>query len=343
MDVLCLDGSHGEGGGQILRTALSLSLVTGRPFRITGIRAGRRKPGLLHQHLTAVQAAAIIGHADTRGAELGSTDLTFVPGEIMPGEYPFAVGTAGSATLVFQTVLPPLLRANAASHLTLTGGTHNTHAPPFDFLARTFVPVVNRLGPNVDVRLIRPGFFPAGGGELRSDVLPATTWRRLELLERGELRQKRARALVARLPPEIARRELREIEQHGQWAPAELLVEEVRDSHGPGNVVMLELEFAHITEVFTGFGARGIPAEVVARRAAEQAERYLSRDVPVGEHLADQLLLPLVLARGGTFRTLELSPHSRTNLDVIRRFLEVEIRAEGDAAGGWCVTVPGGL
>jgi RNA 3'-terminal phosphate cyclase (ATP) len=341
--MLVIDGSHGEGGGQILRTALSLALVTGRPFRITRIRAGRQKPGLLRQHLTAVQAAAKIGRAEVRGAELGSTDLTFVPGEVVPGEYDFAIGTAGSATLVLQTLLPPLLRASAPSRLVVTGGTHNQQAPPYDFLAQAFAPLVNRLGPTIALRLVRPGFFPAGGGEIVAAITPAATWQRLELLERGPLRRTRARALVARLPPEIGRRELRVVQEHLHWPSADLTVEEVRDSLGPGNVIALELEFANVTEVLTGFGARGVPAETVARGAVEEAQRYLTLDAPVGTHLADQLLVPVALAGGGTFRALEFSSHARTNAEVMRQFLDIEIQAQPDPAGGWCVTVPSGL
>src|SRR5262245_8861795 len=163
--MLIIDGSFGEGGGQILRTALGLSLVTGVPFRIEKIRAGRQKPGLMRQHLTAVNAAAQVGQAEVIGASVGSQELTFTPGKISPGDYTFAVGTAGSATLVLQTVLPALLTAAQPSFLTLEGGTHNPHAPPFDFLARAFLPLIGRMGPSVTATLIRPGFYPAGGGQ----------------------------------------------------------------------------------------------------------------------------------------------------------------------------------
>src|ERR1700722_15265155 len=158
-----IDGSFGEGGGQVLRTALSLSLVTGQPFRIDNIRAGREKPGLLRQHLTAVLAAAEIGGATVEGATLGSTALTFSPGKVKPGEYRFAVGTAGSGTLVFQTILPALMLASAPSRITIEGGTHNHAAPPFDFLARTFVPLVERMGPKIRLQFERYGFYTAGG------------------------------------------------------------------------------------------------------------------------------------------------------------------------------------
>jgi RNA 3'-terminal phosphate cyclase (ATP) len=337
--MVTIDGSQGEGGGQILRSALALSLVTGQPFRIMRIRAGRKKPGLMRQHLTAVEAAAQLGQADVRGARLGSQDLVFEPGCVRPGEYRFAVGTAGSATLVLQTLLPPLLMAGRPSRLTLEGGTHNMHAPPFDFLARAFVPLVNRLGPTLEVTLHRHGFYPAGGGEFVANINPPAQWRSIELTERGAQRRRCARALVAHLPVAIAERELRVVAQRLGLSPAELRAEEISDSHGPGNVVLLELEHEHVTEVFTGFGARGIRAEAVAETVVDQVRRYLTSDAPVGSHLADQLLLPLVLAGGGAFRTTDLTRHARTNIDVIKMFLDVDVETHPEASGAWCVTV----
>src|SRR5688572_7099138 len=164
--MIRIDGSVGEGGGQILRTALSLSLATGTPFQIENIRAGRKNAGLLRQHLTAVLAAAEIGSAETAGASLGSTALTFTPKSVRGGEFRFAVGTAGSATLVFQTILPALLLAGTPSRVEIEGGTHNMAAPPFDFLKRTFLPVLRRMGANISLELKRYGFYPAGGGRL---------------------------------------------------------------------------------------------------------------------------------------------------------------------------------
>src|SRR5688572_17114432 len=171
--MLIIDGSFGEGGGQILRTSLALSLITGRPFRIEKIRANREKPGLMRQHLTAVKAAGKIGQAEVEGAFIGAKELTFAPGEVVPGDYSFAVGTAGSATLVLQTVLPALITASKPSTLRLEGGTHNPYAPPFDFLARVFLPIVNRMGPNIEATLLRPGFYPAGGGKVNFTIEPA--------------------------------------------------------------------------------------------------------------------------------------------------------------------------
>jgi RNA 3'-terminal phosphate cyclase (ATP) len=337
--VLTIDGSQGEGGGQILRSSLALSLVTGRPFRITRIRAGREKPGLMRQHLVAVQAAAKVGGAKVTGAALGSTELVFEPGDVRSGEYHFAIGTAGSASLVLQTVLPPLLTADNPSRLTIEGGTYNMHAPPFDFLARTFVPVINRLGPKLKVKQRRPGFYPAGGGCIEVTITPPSAWEPLELIERGRPRGRSARALVGRLPVSIAERELRVIRRKIGWDEEELHAEEVRDSRGPGNVIMLTLDYEHVTEVFTGFGARRIRAEQVARSALDEACHYLDSDAPVGEHLADQLLLPLAIGAGGTFRTTTLTDHAVTNIAVLRAFLDLEVRTEPEPGGAYRVSV----
>jgi RNA 3'-terminal phosphate cyclase (ATP) len=337
--MLDIDGSQGEGGGQILRTALALSLVTGTPFRIEKIRAGRSKPGLQRQHLTSVLAAAQVGSAETDGAALGSQALVFRPGEVVPGRYAFDVGTAGSATLVLQTVLPPLLVAGAASTVTLAGGTHNPHAPPFDFLARAFLPLINRMGVRVDATLERPGFYPVGGGRFHVSIIPSTGMTRLDLPERGETRSQRARAVVAHLPRHIAERELKVIGEQLSWEPACLQVEEAPGSLGPGNVVILEIESEHVTEVITGFGEKGVRAEVVAEQAAAEARRYLAAGVPVGEHLADQLPLPMALAGGGSFRSVVASSHTRTNIDVIRRFLDIRVTVAEEAEDRWRVEI----
>jgi RNA 3'-terminal phosphate cyclase (ATP) len=329
--VLTIDGSQGEGGGQILRTALALSLVTGTPFTIEKIRAGRRKPGLLRQHLTAVNAAVAVGGAEVDGATLGSQTLVFRPRAVKPGEYRFAIGTAGSTGLVIQTVLPALLTASGPSTLTLEGGTHNPAAPPFDFLARAFLPLVERMGPRVAAVLDRPGFYPAGGGRCAVRITPVARLEPLTLLERGAIKQRRARALVAHLPRQIADRELAVVRSRLGWSDDELETVVVNgDTPGPGNVLLLEVESERLTEIFCGFGEVGIRAESVAEHAAKEARRYLAAGVPVGVHLADQLLVPLALAGAGSFRTIGLSSHSRTNLDIIRLFSPTRISARGD-------------
>jgi RNA 3'-terminal phosphate cyclase (ATP) len=338
--MISIDGAFGEGGGQVLRTALALSLVTGTPFRIDRIRAGRPKPGLLRQHLTAVQAAMAVGNAQVEGATIGSQALTFVPGQVTSGAYTFSVGTAGSTTLVLQTVLPALVLASAPSTLTLEGGTHNPFAPPFDFLAHAFLPLLRRMGPGVTAVLDRPGFYPAGGGKCRVLVTPTPRLQRLDVVDRGEIRTRQARATVASLARSIAERELAVIGTKLGWPAEWLQVVSVNNSRGPGNVVTITVESTQVTEVFTGFGTRGVAAEVVATHAVQAAQQYLATEAAAGVYLADQLLIPMALAGGGSFTTLPLSQHTTTNMHVIAQFLPVHITAEPCAKrGGWLVTV----
>jgi RNA 3'-terminal phosphate cyclase (ATP) len=336
--VISIDGSQGEGGGQIVRTSLALSMLTGRAVEISNIRAGRDKPGLMRQHLTAVRAAVEISGAKVVGDEVGSRCLQFTPQTVRPGSYTFAVGTAGSATLVLQTVLPALLVASGESQLVLEGGTHNPWAPPFDFLANTYLPLVNRMGPQVTATLERHGFYPAGGGRFSISIQPTAQLQGFDLLERGELRSRRAMGIVAKLPAQIAERELKLFAEKLQWSPEELQIVEVADAAGPGNIVMMCVEYEHVAETFTGFGQVGVRAENVAAEVLKQYRNYQTAGVPVGTYLADQLLLPLGIAawqtgRGGSFRTSGLSRHATTHIDLLRQFLEIPISVERDSAG----------
>ena len=337
--LITIEGSTGEGGGQVLRTSLALSLVTGKPFRIEGIRAGREKPGLLRQHLTAVNAAAVVGGAQVEGAALGSRELTFRPGPVQPGTHRFAVGTAGSAPLVLQTVLPPLLTARGPSSLVLEGGTHNPFAPPFDFLEKAFLPLLRRMGAKVEAVLERPGFYPAGGGRFTVRVEPTGRLVRLDLTDRGEVKGRRARAIVSNLHRNIADRELKVVKDLLSWDRSCLVADEVQGAPGPGNVLLLELESEHVTEVFTGFGQRGVGAEEVARDAVRDLREYLAAGVPVGQHLADQLLVPMAIAGSGSFTTLKPTRHTTTNIEVISRFLDLKIEVKRASERAWSIEV----
>ena len=313
--MIRIDGSSGEGGGQILRSSLSLSLATGKPFRIENIRAKRDRPGLLRQHLTAVLAAAEVSTGTVEGAELNSQTLTFVPGTVRPGNYRFVIGTAGSGTLVLQTVLPALMTASGPSSLAIEGGTHNLQAPPFDFLERSFLPVINQLGPKVGVNLERYGFYPAGGGSFTVSVEPCARLTRAELIERGEIKARKAVAIVANLPRTIAQRELETIAKRLNWESMEMEIIETKNSVGPGNIVLIELVTSTgLKEVICGFGRLGTSAEAVATEASNRARAYLASDAVTGEHLADQLLLPFALAGGGAFTAQRVNRHARTNM-----------------------------
>lgn len=289
-----VDGSFGEGGGQVLRTSLALSLITRQPFRITRIRAGRPKPGLLRQHLTSVLAAAAVGDAIVDGAVRGSQDVSFAPRTLRGGSFAFDIGSAGSTMLVLQTILVPLLVAAEPSDVVLEGGTHNPSAPTFDFLQASFLPLLRKMGAHVSIALERPGFYPEGGGRVRVRIEPATL-RPIEILERG--------AFIARR--ETSRR----------------------------NVFAIEAEHEHVTEVATGFGDKA--------RAQEEMSRYLASSAAVGEHLADQLLLPMAVAGGGAFTTVAPTLHTTTNAGVIRMFTDVDVQLTPDGDRYQCAITSG--
>lgn len=337
--AVAIDGSRGEGGGQILRSALALSLVTGRPFSLRNIRAGRKKPGLLRQHLTAVNAAAEVGSATVKGAALGSRELFFRPRGVRAGTYRFSVGTAGSTTLVLQSVLPALLIASDASEIVLEGGTHNPFAPPFDFLDRVLLPVLSRMGPRIRAELDRPGFYPAGGGSFRVTVEPTSRLSRIHLLERGAITARNASARVSNLPSHIAERELAIVSKLLSWPPECLLSERIRDAIGPGNVLMLEIESENVTELFTGVGRRRVSAEQVAEGAVKEAREYLASNAPVGPYLADQLLVPFALAGGGSYRTVRPTRHTLTNIEIVELFLAVSIAVEKEGHAVWTIAI----
>lgn len=338
--TLVIDGSIGEGGGQIIRTALALSVVTGIPFRIENIRAKREKPGLRNQHLTAVLAAGTISDAHITGADVGSTQLEFHPGKLKSGTFDFNIGTAGSTTLVLQTVLPALMLADGSSELSFAGGTHNPKAPPFDFLQKTFIPQVNHLGPQVSAKFIRYGFYPPGGGKWTCSIQPARQFARLTLLSRSTARCY-ARALVVKLPPAIGERELKILK--ARCKDIHNFNVETSENGSPGNVLMVEARFQEITELVSGIGERRLRGEDLASLVAEEFNTFMRAAVPVGEHLADQLLLPLSLAKGGAFKTQRPSLHTTTNIEVIKMFLNNQIDVEQENELQWRITVEPGL
>lgn len=332
--MITIDGSKGEGGGQLLRSALSLSAITQTPVRIQKIRANRANPGLARQHLCALRAMGEICGAKVKGDELRSSEVEFHPGPVRAGNYRFAVGTAGSAGLVLQTVLWPLLLAGQeTSQLRIEGGTHNHKAPSFEFLAHSFVPQVQAMGATLQVFLERYGFYPAGGGVINAVIEPSQL-RASDIGPRGALLETKAEVICAHLPPGIARRELRAVVEHMDWSGKKGRSLEV-ESDGPGNAVVLRARFEQGSIVTTAIGRRGVRAEQVGKEAAQEMARALALGPCVDEHLADQLLLPLALGVGGSFVTSRLSEHCTSNAQLIERFLPVKIRfskrAQGDA------------
>ncbi len=341
--MIDIDGAEGEGGGQIVRSSLALSLLTGKSFRIFNLRAGRKKPGLKLQHLTAVNAAAEIGNANVFGNVLQSQEISFEPGEVSSGNYRFQIATAGSMTLVFQTLLPPLMMAEGNSNIKLVGGTHNSMAPTFDFLQRSYLPIVNQMGPFVETHLVKHGFYPAGGGEFNATISPTGDMTGIKILERGKLRCRKVRAVVSSLPLNIAARETARVIRKLNWDKVEIEHIQASQPVGPGNVLMAELEYENLTTSFTSFGQRGVTSEKVADGMVREIRNYLKHEAPVGEHLADQLMLPMAVAANHSkvssqFRTGPPSQHSLTHAGIIQRFLNVSVTVEEDG-DAWLIKV----
>ena len=328
--MLEINGNLGEAGGQIVRSSLTLSMLTQTPFRMINVRAGRKPTGLKKQHQTAVSAAARVCNACVTGNSLGSGTFTFEPNAIQSGTYRFDIGTAGSTTLIMQTLLPALMFADGTFEIEVTGGTHNPWAPTFDFLQKAYQPIVRQMGGDVRLDISRIGFYPKGGGQISANVQPAENWKPLDLVKRGKEVSRVVRPLVAKLPLHIAERECRTIETTDGWKKAKYRVEENNNSFSPGNVVTIELSFEKITEVFTALGKQGTPAQKVAKTALRAATEYLESEAVVGDYLADQLMLPMAIAAdkfGHTYRyrTHAPSDHSTTHAALIGQFLDVEV------------------
>lgn len=314
----------GEGGGQVLRSSLALAIATGRAVSFTNIRAGRKKPGLQAQHLASVRAAASICSAHVEGAAVGARALRFTPNAVVGGTHRIDIGTAGATSLVAHTVIPALIATRTRATLMITGGTHVPMSPPFEHLALAYAPALAHVGARVTARLEAHGFYPEGGGRIVVDVdidVDASPTR-LEILARGPIRVQRLVVVAGtRIPAHVADREAGVVKKGLARVDA---VEHVNPPRA-GNAVAFIVDGTHVTDVFSAVGARGVPAELVAGDVVDEVRKFLDAGVPVGEHLADQLLLPMALACGGSFVTLAPTLHATTNAEVIKRFVDVDI------------------
>jgi len=346
--MLVLDGSYGEGGGQILRTALTLSLLTGRPFRLVNIRAKRPKPGLRPQHLACVLGAARLSGAEVEGAEKGSREIVFRPGPPRPGAYTLEIGTAGATSLLFQTLYLPLAWAGGG-RLILRGGTHVPQSPCFHYLAEVFWPLAEALGLSGRLVLRKYGFYPRGGGELLAEIEAVRGLRGLDLGKAFRPESTRVISLVtADLPEHIRRRQAARAEKLLREAglSVEIRLERAR-SASPGTFVgVVGREGIRRAGVFA-LGAKGKPAERVAEEAVKPYLQIMETGASLDEHLADQILLPAALAQGMTrFRTPRVTRHLLTNAWVIRQFLpeaRIEIRGKEGEPGEVIVHGAGAL
>jgi RNA 3'-terminal phosphate cyclase (ATP) len=350
--MLIIDGSYGEGGGQVLRTCLALAAITGRPVRIEQIRAGRRKPGLRPQHLTAVRALAKICDAELEGARLNAQELTFVPrSRPRAGTYTFDVaqvakgGSAGSVSLLFQAVLLPLALAEGTSQLTLRGGTHVAWSPPFDYLKRVYLPTLARTGIEAKVNIRRWGWYPIGGGEVQATVQGRSgdALGGLDLEQRGALLRVRGLSASSNLPKHIRQRQeraaLQALRSHGVNARVDVLD---APSKGQGTVVFVWAEFEEVLAGFTSLGERGKPAEQVAQEAVQGLLGFLPGDGALDEHLSDQIVLPLAVAQGTSrFTTVAVTGHLLTVAWVVNQFFPGSVRVEGSFGRPGTCTIAG--
>lgn len=342
-NLLELDGSLGEGGGQILRTSLTLSLLTGRPFHLKQIRAGRPRPGLQPQHLQSVLAAATIGNARVIGAELGSKSLFFYPGSIQSGSYRFDIGTAGATSLVLQTVYLPLaLQGQGPSEITLIGGTHVSCSPSFHFLERTWRAYLQQMGIQLSLQMIRPGFYPRGGGMIRAQISPENQLKGVRLPERLPV-EITGWSVVAGLPSAIASRQAKQAKKRLETLGLSLQMEEQEWKGGPATVLILEVNTQPAPTLFFSLGQRGKPAERVADEAVDEVLAYLQAgNGLVDSHSADQLVLPLALAEGPSeFSVSRVTPHLLTNIQVIQEFIDREISLTQEEPGPSIVRIKG--
>jgi RNA 3'-terminal phosphate cyclase (ATP) len=334
--MIAIDGSYGEGGGQIVRTALGLSCLFRKPFRIFNIRKGRRRPGLMPQHLTCVNACRLISGAAVEGARPGSTEFSFSPGEPQGGIYSFDIGTAGSTSLVLQTLIPALLFTGGRSALTLTGGTHVPFSPSFHFLSGVFVPFLERMGVRVQLSMESCGFYPKGGGRIRAEIFPADRLRPLVLMERGEVSRVAGYSGVGGLPLSIAARQQMAALTRISASASELARKTAIDTinvpaRGPGTFIYLECRSGNSVAGFSSLGERGKRAETVGDEAAVGLITYYRSGAALDRHLADQIVLYLALSKQESIFTTEaLTNHLMTNLWAISLFHSYRYAVEGE-------------
>lgn len=329
--MIQIDGSHGEGGGQILRTALSLSAITGIPFSLDSIRAGRKSPGLMRQHLACVRAVSQVCSAHVKGAILRSTCLDFYPGPIGHSHGVFEIGSAGSTGLLLQTLLPVLLHGDAESEITLRGGTHAIQAPCFDYLDEIYAPRLRAMGAQFTLELNRIGFFPAGGGEVEARITPSTL--KPEVFD-SESKPKLESVEILTTPSisdRVPEKEIDALARKLTFSAHQTRVRVVTDSQCPGNAILLR---ATGGTLIASHGQRGKTSERVAKAAAGAMNRYLQAGAPIDPFLADQLLVPMALAGGGEFVTAGLSSHFHTNVETIQQFLPIEVETLTNPNGG---------
>ncbi|MGJ8657830.1 MAG: RNA 3'-terminal phosphate cyclase [Akkermansiaceae bacterium] len=328
-----------DGGGQILRSALSLSMITGKGFRMVKIRGGRSKPGLMRQHLTCVKAALEVCGGAASGADMHSTELVFKPGKVRAGDYVFKIGTAGSTTLLFQTLLPALMLTDGVSKLEVHGGTHNPMAPSADFIERAFLPQIRAMGVGVKFECVRYGFAPAGGGCIKAEIHPVSELAAISILERGGSVSKKVECVLANVRKEVATKELSSVKSSLEWGEKDVELKICDEVDGSGNALFIEEVFENAVIHITSLGAKAKSAGKVASDAVKAYRTFVKSKAAVGARLADQLLLPMALAGSGEIRTIAVTNHIGTNMKLIEKFIGVKFSVDESEPGGVLVSL----
>lgn len=345
--MIKIDGSYGEGGGQILRSTLTLSAILGKPVEIFNIRAGRKKPGLQPQHLTGVRAVAEICNGKLEGDNLLSQRIVFYPGKIQSGSYEFDVmkvkSSAGSTGMIFQQIAPVLAFGDKESNVVLKGGTHTEWAPPIDYLQEIFLPTAAKMGFHANLDVERWGWYPIGQGIVKANIKPIKgKLNAIELNDRGKLKRIHGASLVSRLPLSIAEREREQaLNRLRPQVPEPQIETKSVSSLGTGNYFCLVAEFENAIAGFNSLGKIGKKAEKVANEAADQFIKYYKSKACIEKHLADQLILYMALAEGKSSYTSEISTHILTNSWAVEQFLPVKFEIKGELGQIGKVSVKG--
>jgi len=348
--MLEIDGSYGEGGGQILRTSIALSALTMHPVRVSNIRAGRPNPGLKRQHMAGIDVIAQLVDAKVNGLEIGSTTVEFTPQDRRGGHYSYDVGTAGSISLILQAALPTAAVAPEPIQLSLTGGTDVSWSPPIDYMRTLFAHSLRRMGPRVEISVRKRGHFPRGGGKVSCTITPVEELAPLELVHFGELIEVGGISHCVRLPSHVAKRQAdaaQSVLRNGRIEQIMIDTESYQkgeDRHlGPGSGIVLWAESDQGARLGADrLGERGRPAEEVGSECAQQLLSELSTRMAIDSHLCDMLVPYLSLARGtSVIGVTKITPHLKTNLWVAQRILDVDVNLEGEAGGPGKLTIRG--
>ena len=323
-----IDGSHGEGGGQLVRNSAALAAVTGKAVRVSNIRAKRPNPGLAAQHVTALQALAAVSGARIDGLQPGSSQIVVTPGTPRGGRHRFDVGTAGSVTLVLQACLPAAFRAPEPTELTVIGGTDVKWSPPVDYFRFVFLPLLARMGGRVELEVLRRGYYPRGGGQVSVKVTPTAAFQPLVVEPPGNLKRIRGVAHAANLPPEVAQR-MKQAAARPFVAIAEAKIDEQSlgnaQAVGPGGAVVLWTEHENTVLGADALAEKGVPAERVGEEAGEEMVSDLRAHASLDVHASDQVLIYAALAKGESrFSAREVSSHALTAMWLLEAFLDVQ-------------------